>query len=652
MSHLFDDLEISLLRWDWSKSTQLPDDINKLGQLVCQGSFEDALDTEIAKELLATQSNASLELSQSSLSSLFQFEIASLSDPYHIEAARLIISVACLHAFLQENWTGPEVNLQISTLLSTSIPIDVISAMSISELAYRGEPAYHLMKLPVLLRLSQLLLDQPYQHLKTSNWWRRRVMAVHQLVLDEPVPVEVPRLESLLKIAMGTSPDLAGQIILEEGLINHHIGQDKEAYDCFARAAEIMGLDYEVTGTLGVKTKYQVNPLSTLVLLARSRDRGEDDSSADPVTGKADHDTVPETLPLNDDTLLEETRFSKSSDETTGRLSDLDPSNQPPLHPLDQCVFLGMCLNVRNTSPAHGLTSEQMMPYVSRVISHPRNWSIHTMALLLRSRLEAHRTRTVERSTLQLQQLVEQMPSNDSTAKERLLYFHTLPLPSKWDLERELALRYSSLGVVKSALEIFERLEMWEEVVKCWGSMERPDKGVAIVQDLLAGRKQESEVATYRAKISTSEEKIEKLDSAREAKLWCLLGDLEPQNAESHYEKAWQVSRETSGRAIRSLGGYYFARNDFIEAIRCLRLAVAINPLLSRSWFILGCAYVREEKWNEARDAFARCVSIDDEDAESWNNLASVYLRLGIGNEGEPAQEELVCPLYCQRSIY
>lgn len=80
---------------------------------------------------------------------------------------------------------------------------------------------------------------------------------------------------------------------------------------------------------------------------------------------------------------------------------------------------------------------------------------------------------------------------------------------------------------------------------------------------------------------------------------------------------------------MRSLGGYYFARGDYPNTVACLRKAVAINPLLSRSWFILGCAYIRQEDWEGAREAFLRCVSIDDEDAESWNNLASMYLRMG-----------------------
>lgn len=269
-----------------------------------------------------------------------------------------------------------------------------------------------------------------------------------------------------------------------------------------------------------------------------------------------------------------------------------------------------------------------MSPYVSRVISHPRNWSVHTMALLLRSRLEAHRTRTVERSTLQLQALVDQMPTADSTITERLRYFHAIPLPSKWEMERELALRFLSIGVVKSALEIFERLEMWEEVVKCWQSMERRDKGIAIVRDLLEGRKAEAETVISREKTS-SERRRQVLDATRKAKLWCLLGDLEPENALEHYNRAWDTSQESSGRAMRSLGGYYFARADYPNAITCLHRAVSINPLLGRSWFILGCAYVRVEDWEGARSSFTRCVTIDDEDGESWNNLASVYLRMG-----------------------
>ena len=121
----------------------------------------------------------------------------------------------------------------------------------------------------------------------------------------------------------------------------------------------------------------------------------------------------------------------------------------------------------------------------------------------------------------------------------------------------------------------------------------------------------------------------------REAKLWCLLGDLEPDHAAEHYRKAWITSNETSGRAMRSLGGYHFAHAQYSEAIDALEKAVKINPLQTRPWFILGCAYMRLEKWEGAKAAFGRCVALDEEDGESWNNLASVYLRMGVSQSGD-----------------
>ena len=472
---------------------------------------------------------------------------------------------------------------------------------------------------------------------------------MHEHVLDEPTAAPedlIPASRTLGEIA-GSDPDLQGRLLLEQGLLSHLFSQDKPAADLFVRAAQASQLEYELTGAPGRRTKFQEHDVSQLVLLAQSRTT-EGDAAAPQREGTIStgpdvdgaRSAVPETLALNDDTLLEQTRFTSSFPASAGsKLAHLDPASQPPLDPLDQCILLAMCLNVRNMSPVHGLTGEQMAPYVDRVVSHPRNWSVHTMALLLRSRLEAHRTRTVERSALQLQALVDQLPTADSTVQERLLYIHELCMPSKWELQRELAQRFFALGVVKSALEIFERLEMWEEVVKCWQSMERPEKGIAVVRDLLEDKKAEADFVIAREKTSTAARK-QTLDAAREAKLWCLLGDLEPAHAAEHYTKAWDVSKHTSGLAMRSLGGYYFARGQFTDAIACLRRAVAINPLLSRSWFILGCASVREEQWEDARQAFVRCVSIDDEDGESWSNLASVYLRMGEAGQRVQAEDD------------
>ena len=57
------------------------------------------------------------------------------------------------------------------------------------------------------------------------------------------------------------------------------------------------------------------------------------------------------------------------------------------------------------------------------------------MALLLRSRLEANKTRTVERATLQLQALVDQFGCHDSEVSERCTHFFSIAIPAKWELE-------------------------------------------------------------------------------------------------------------------------------------------------------------------------------------------------------------------------
>lgn len=640
-----DALESSLLngQWDPKLQTELESrpSIAMLVKDVIDGKFREVLTSPWARVFFRASG-----VQDKSYEESFSWQLPSVTDDAEKEFIQVALAVASLHAFVQANWTGPDLNIKPSDVIvdvmnPTLISDEVLDTKAVTELAYGGEPAYHLAQHATFLRLSQLIFALPYRHCISVSWWQLRTTIIHEQLLDEAVPLPTDAhdpLGSLLQTLAGDTGDrdLAGRLQLEQGRLEHIFCHDKVASERFVQAARATGLQYELTGALGRRTKFQQNDLSQLVLLAESRKR--DDSPAEAVTDdladqsrtpvNVSYSNLPVTLGLNDDTLLEQTIFTSSTpSSTTSQLSHLEPDSQPPLHPLDQCILLSLCLNVRNTSPSHGLTSEQMSPYVARVISHPKNWSVHTMALLLRSRLESARTRTVERSVLQLQALVDQMPTADSPLPERLLYFHSIPLPSKWEMQRELALRFLTLGVVKSALEIFERLEMWEEVVKCWQSMERTEKAVAIVRDLLDGRKEEAESVILRGK-DLPLPRRGKLDSARQAKLWCLLGDLEPENAVEYYERAWALSKETSGRAMRSLGGYYFARGEFEKAVTCLQRAVNINPLLSRSWFILGCAYIRLENWEGARDSFSRCVSIDDEDGESWNNLASMYLRL------------------------
>lgn len=602
----------------------------------------------------------------------------------------LCVAIAALHAFVQLNWTGPDLAVSPMALLRSAAPdcfearsVDdddsvwdgIVHASSLEYLTLHGEPAYHLCEAPFYLVLSLLLLQALHEAhagdaLPSLALWRLRARAVHMRILDEPVACEdkllapvdalVQALETHARTASDTRvqflwDNIRARAMLETALMYQRTGQDRLASERLVQAAKANGLEYELSGALGKRTKWQKEAKTQLVLLAESREAGADkaedhdtpapsaalaalaqpensgwQATVDPAK-QVDHQ--PLTYSLNDDTLLEQTEFTstQASDHTARhRLGHLDPGHQPPLAVTDQCTLLVLCLNIHNTQASHGLTSEQMSAFVERVMAHPQNWSVHTMSLLLRSRLEATRTRTVERSALQLQALVDQMPTNDSSVRERLRFFHALELPAKWAMQAELARRFLSMGVLRSALEVFERVEMWEEVVQCLGLLGRQEEGKEVVRDLLAGHKTEAQARLQEKRIATEASHVPHTHFVRGrlAKLWCLLGDMEPANAEAHYLHAWDVSSGTSSRAARSLGGYHFALRAYAQSSMWLRRAVRINALYPRTWFMLGCSYMRLERWLEAAASFRQCTALEEEDGESWNNLASCYLRM------------------------
>ena len=123
-------------------------------------------------------------------------------------------------------------------------------------------------------------------------------------------------------------PDLRevqGRILLEQGLLHHTLQNDKPAAEHFVRAAKANGLQYELTGVPGKRTKFQQSDVTQLVLLAQSRKTPEDKKKTEgggikseevdptPEAAKDGGSALPETLLLNDDTLLEKTEFTSST---------------------------------------------------------------------------------------------------------------------------------------------------------------------------------------------------------------------------------------------------------------------------------------------------------------------------------------------------
>ncbi|KAJ9661155.1 hypothetical protein H2198_002099 [Neophaeococcomyces mojaviensis] len=377
--------------------------------------------------------------------------------------------------------------------------------------------------------------------------------------------------------------------------------------------------------------------------------------------------TQPENIPLNHDTLLEDIQFkpksSASVDPTTNIITDqshlpitlafMDPAEQPLLFPMDSIILLTVASSITNTQASDGLTREETLPYATRVLEGgSSNWSVYTQALLVRSRIEAYQSKTAERGLLQLQALVDQViaettgkqvatlkdgeadannsatPSTflprptqeeSATVAERLRFIHQISPPYRWELEAELAARWTAMGGLRSALEIYERLQMHAEVALCLAATDNAAEATSLLKKLLF-------VNPDQDMKDGDTVRLQEPQPADTPRLLCILGDL--QQEPKFYTLAWTLSSNRYARAQRSLGTFYLKKRDPEAAVQAYFKALQIARQDLNTWFSLGCVQLELEDWRGAIDSFTRVVQLEDRDAQGWSNLAVALLRL------------------------
>lgn len=606
--------------------------------------------------------------------------------PTQLRSQLLHIGLAALFVFLQSNVTGPPLAFNSaevvipSTLRKDAKDLNALRNKMIRDLSVDGEAAYQLTPNVELFCVAKALLvdadvlcaDGPL----VARTARMRINFLHQKMLSEVTgtlqDIVYSDLEELAKALLGgqgasptSTAEERARFLLERAAIHTHHDFDAKARADLEQAATERGFEFALTGKLGKRTKFQERDISQLVVLAKSADQDASGESAAP-TGEGDDKAkplAPKNLELNDDTLLESIAFAKEDDQQkkeksmtvqdesslSPALASIDPSNQPMLNPLDSSILLALASAITNTSPEHGLTREETLPYATRVLEGgSSNWQIYTQALLVRSRIEGYKSRTVERGVLQMQALVDQViadtasadssetadqpttflpkpeQSESAPAAERLEYIWTLNFSTRWSLEAELASRWANLGGLRTALEIYERLQMWAEVALCYAATDREDKARLIVRRQL-----------YEPTNKDVEDENEKFEGpelsplpANAPRLFCILGDIDKDPA--MYERAWEVSNNRYARAQRSLARHYLTTKppNLEKAEEAYRKSLQINRLNHGAWFALGCVQLELEKWEDAIESFTRTIQLEESDAEAWSNLAAALLRV------------------------
>jgi hypothetical protein len=325
----------------------------------------------------------------------------------------------------------------------------------------------------------------------------------------------------------------AATVLLERGLTEFHLNRSSNynSGECiqsplhYIRLAQrYAGLHVSVTGAMGKRTKFQQQ--ATAQMLVRTTKTAASNKEDTPVEDDDNEEVEEENEEKNvasaayrtagtvtdkksllvqhaeDEILLERIKFEddEENDENQNNKNDLF------LSPLDQCILLALCLNVKEINPTisqhdGGLTGEEMGAYLARVLDHYHeqqqqqqqnvksntskeasvDWMIYATALLERSWLEFERSHAKERALLQLQALLDQhtnrltitqstMASVDTESapvQKRVQNIHSIIYPPQWSLMDDLATRYATMGLVTTAAEIYTEIE----VGRCGGML-------------------------------------------------------------------------------------------------------------------------------------------------------------------------------------
>lgn len=488
-------------------------------------------------------------------------------------------------------------------------------------------------------------------------WWRARALQTHLCVLAEPADVVATVSATLLAqpvadiLAAAAGDDVRQNLqlvfLLESARSGIHARTEHLAEPFLHAAADAARLQFVLLGARAKRTKFQTFHTALLILLAKSSpsalyaEKGE---------------LAPAALALDSDLLLEKPEFealqnldtaddgskkirldlshmaddrprllpiASTENDIPEELRALDPNAQPALSDLDNVQLLLRLTTLKQTSPAgNAMVDEELAAVVSRIVyaaTSNVNWTVFGRALWERSVLETGKSRTVERGILQMTALVEEVGINittrvvpqaneadpHTTAASRLRFIHQLPLMSQWAMDAQLAEKYMSLGVIKSAIDIYLRLRMVTEAALCYA---------AIDDEAEAERLLVQWIETH----------------PTDARAISILGDVKQDPA--LWQKAWDIGRYAKAQA--SLSRYFYSPPPSSGLSRNVQLAIdhmheclRASPLSYENWFFYGCCGLETGNFDLAAEAFSRCVALDDTNSHAWSNLATALLR-------------------------
>ncbi|KAJ8722438.1 hypothetical protein PYW07_003618 [Mythimna separata] len=546
-------------------------------------------DIEICKELLAT----GLE------TDALKDTLKKYQNDNNVMESILFASVSSFLTFCDRNWNPHPEAFSIEEFFGLEWPKEIDASVCLQR---DSEPLYVNILHPELLYFSTQVFnvlcnaEQSLLHL----WWYFRSKVVHQKALEDTsatlyseLEIIIAKLTNLLYVIQD-KPRLQILLCMEIGQAYLLYGRVQRTEEYLRRARDLAGLKLELTGILGKRTKFQQTIIPQLALSS------ELDSTMERPSAEESHggSQLPPDLELQDDVRLNKIAYTEAI-------------SQAELPSLEQILCLLTVQYLMKAQPKDELMNEELAPYIEAVLTQKKGaWPTRVAALLIRCKLEANHKRTVERAMLQCETIVNDKTGATSTT--RLSYLWATGLQPAWMWRQQLADLYLNLGLVKAALEEYLKLQLWEDVIVCYTTLQLRHKAAEVIQ--------------------------QQIDINPTVKLYCLLGDAT--DDVKCYEKAWEFSNHKSSRAQRHWGNFLFDHKEYEQCIPHFEKSVEINSIQERVWLRLGYAALMMENWEVSAKAYRRYTYLQPNTFEAWNNLAKVYVKQGDKNRAYRALME------------
>lgn len=234
-------------------------------------------------------------------------------------------------------------------------------------------------------------------------------------------------------------------------------------------------------GKLGRRTKYQTEDKAQLALNVTVA-ATPDNIQREPVNDFV----LPTNLMLHDDIRLENVKYAEEL------IYNYEFSD------IDQKLLLLIVQEMMNSKPQDDLFHEEIQPFFNMILAQKNTWTTRVATLLVRCKAEAKQNRTIERSLQQCDEILNAIKKDEPPTLNRIGGVFSSGLQPFWRTLAQYADLMLNTGLVKASLEIYLKLQLWEEVIVCYTILKMRHKAAEIIK--------------------------QELEKNETVKMWCLLG--------------------------------------------------------------------------------------------------------------------------------